>query len=316
MTVDVKSQAAAVRVAEKSPAWMGWAIALTASVTFSVATPVMRAALTSGVNPTQLLIIRMGVATILMGLTIAVTDRRLLAADRRCLSISLLAGSSNGVGMLFYIWGVARLESSVAAMLISISPLVVLSMLALRGERVTYRHAIRLALALGGVYLLIGPSGTVDLIGVAWIVASMILFGLQMALLQWYLMEYDAKQVTFYVLLAMTAAVLVLWGIEGATWAPLSTQGWVAGLALAFFSTYISRLLLFAAVCRIGGGQMAMLSPVETLLAVLWSAIFLGERFTWIQWAGGALILSSAVLALKRLGIARLRPRWRLWAKS
>jgi drug/metabolite transporter (DMT)-like permease len=316
MSVDVKGQAMVTPAAAPSRAWVGWAIALIASVTFSVATPLMRAALTSGVNSTQLLLIRMGVATILMGITIALMDRRLLRADRRCLSISLVAGSSNGVGMLFYIWGVARLESSVAAMLISVSPLVVLSYLALRGERVTYRHAIRLALALGGVYLLIGPSGTVDLIGVAWIVASMLLFGLQMALLQWYLMEYDAKQVTFYVLVAMTAAVVVLWATEGATWPPLSTYGWVAGLVLAVFSTYISRLLLFTAVSRIGGGQMAMLSPVETLLAVLWSALFLGERFTWIQWAGGALILISAVLALKRLSIARLRPRWRLWAKS
>ncbi len=309
-------QPATIPVAVKSRAWGGWAIALTASFSFSIATPVMRAALTSGVNSTQLLMIRMGVATILMGLTIAIMDRRLLRADGRCLRISLLAGSCNGVGMLFYIWGVARLESSVAAMLISISPLVVLSYLALRGERVTYRHAVRLALALGGVYLLIGPSGTVDMIGVAWIVASLLLFGFQMVLLQWYLMDYDAKQVTFYVLVAMTAAVLVLWGMEGATWPPLSTQGWVAGLSLAFFSTYISRLLLFAGVNRIGGGQMAMLSPVETLLAVLWSALFLDERFTWIQWAGGVLILASAVLAIQRLGIARLRPRWRLWAKS
>jgi len=309
-------QAATVPVAAKSRVWMGWAIALTASVTFSVATPLIRAALTAGVNSTQLLMVRMGLATVLMGITIGIMDRRLLRADPRCLRISLLAGACNGVGMLFYFWGVARLEASVAAMLITVSPLVVLSILALRGERVTYRHAVRLALALGGVYLLIGPSGTVDLIGVAWIVASLLLFGIQLALLQWYLMGYDARQVTFYVLLAMTAAVLVLWGMEGATWPSLGLYGWLAGFVLAFFSTYISRLLLFAAVSRIGGGQMAMLSPVETLLAVLWSALFLSERLTLVQWAGGVLILVSAVLAIQRLSIARLRPRWRLWAKS
>ena len=310
-------QVAAVPAAVKPRAWTGWAIALTASFMFSIGTPLIRAALTAGVNSTQLLMVRMGLATVLMGITIGVMDRRLLRADPRCLRIALLAGASNGMGMLFYFWGVARLESSVAAMLIAVSPLVVLSILALRGERVTYRHVVRLALALGGVFLLIGPNGAaVDLIGVMWVLAALLSFGFQLALLQWYLMDYDARQVTFYVLLAMTVAVLILWGMEGATWPALGVQGWLAGIALAVFSTYISRLLLFTAVGRIGGGQMAMLSPVETLLAVLWSALFLGERLTLVQWAGGVLILVSAVLAIQRLSIARLRPRWRLWAKS
>jgi hypothetical protein len=35
-----------------------------------------------------------------------------------------------------------------------------------------------------------------------------------------------------------------------------------------------------------------------------------------LQWVGGLLILTSAVLAIKRLSIARIRPRWRLWVKS
>ena len=61
--------------------------------------------------------------------------------------------------MICYFWGLTRIESSMAAMIISVSPLLVLSMLALRGERFTYRHIIRVALALVGVYLLIGPGG-------------------------------------------------------------------------------------------------------------------------------------------------------------
>ncbi len=125
-----------------------------------------------------------------------------------------------------------------------------------------------------------------------------------------------ARPVTFYVLLAMTLAVLVMWFLEGATWQPLGWDGWWVVVVLAVVSTYASRLLLFAAVSRIGGGQMAMLTPFETLLAVFWSAVFLDEHLSPIQWVGGALILTSAVLAIKRLQLARLRPRWRLWSKS
>jgi drug/metabolite transporter (DMT)-like permease len=296
--------------------WVGWAIALASSLCFSIATPIARGALTAGVGAAEMLVARMGLAALLMGLTIAITDFRLLRTDRRCFLISFWAGTLNGIGMLLYTWGLLRLSSSMTAMLIALSPLYVLTFLALRGERVTYRHGVRLALSLIGVYLLIGPGGQVDSIGLLLILLSMIPFALQVTTLQWYLMEYDARPVTLYMLLAMTLCVLAMWGLEGGVWHPLGLYGWVASLVLAFVSTYLSRLLVFAAIGRIGGGQMAMLSPIETLMAVLWSSLFLGEYLSPVQWIGGIFILVSAALAIQRLSIARLRPRWRLWTRS
>jgi drug/metabolite transporter (DMT)-like permease len=298
--------------------WVGWALALTASTFFSIATPLSRGALTAGVGASELLVTRMALATLAMGLTIAIMDFRLLWTDKRCFWIATAAGALNGIGMLLYFWGLERLTASMTAMLIALSPIFVLSLLALRGERVTYRHAVRIGLALIGIYLLIGVGGggTIDPMGVMWIMVSMVCFALQLTLLQWFLLDYDARPVTLYVLLAMTVCVVGMWGLEGGVWHPLGTQGWVTAIVLAIPSTYASRLLLFAAVSRIGGGQMAMLSPVETLLSVFWSFLVLDERLTPIQWLGGIFILTSAVLAIQRLSIARLRPRWRLWAKS
>jgi drug/metabolite transporter (DMT)-like permease len=295
---------------------VGWAIALSASLCFSIATPIARGALNAGVGATEMLVARMALAALFIGLTIAIMDRRLLITDSRCFWISFGCGMLNGIGMLLYTWGLQRLTSSMTSMLIALSPVYVLTLLAMRGERVTYRHVVRLALSLIGVYLLIGPGGTVDPIGVMWILVSMVFFALQTTTLQWFLMGYDARPVTFYMLIAMTLCVVGMWLVEGAVWQPLGMQGWLTSLALAFASTYLSRLLVFAAIWRIGGGQMAMLSPVETLMAVMWSFLFLGETLSPLQWLGGAFILTSAVLAIKRLSIARLRPRWRLWAKS
>jgi drug/metabolite transporter (DMT)-like permease len=53
---------------------------------------------------------------------------------------------------------------------------------------------------------------------------------------------------------------------------------------------------------RIGGAQMALFGPLETLLSVIWSIIFLNEQLAPLQLVGGALILVSALLAVKRLG--------------
>jgi len=251
-----------------------------------------------------------------MGATIAVSHPERLGIGWRAVGIALGAGLVNAFGMVCYFIGLARLESSMAAMLISLSPLAVLSLLALRGEKVTYRHAVRLVLALTGVYLLIGPGGDVDLAGVLWIFVSLWGFALQLVLMQWHLLGYDARAVTFYVLIGMTAGVVAWWMAMGMPWDPPGVPGWTTILILAVVSTYAARLLQFSAVTRIGGGQTSMLSPVETLLAVIWSMLFLGERLSLIQAAGGVLILLSAILAMQRLKRARFRPRWRLWVRT
>lgn len=286
------------------PAWVGWAYGLIATLAFSVAPPIARAAILEGMNPTAMLVVRMALATLLLGLTIAVTNRKLLWADWRCTLIALAAGAGNGVGMLSYFWALTRMHASIVSMLFSVSPLFVLGLLALRGEKVTYRHLARLALALGGMYLLIGPGGDVDLVGVLLVSISIVAFGVQLVLIQWYLAGYDARTVTFYIAAAIVTVIVAWWLINGRPWSAPGVRGWLAVLVLAVVSTYLARLTFFAAIGRIGGGQMALLTPLEILLTVMWSILFLGERLSPLQWWGSVLILGSAALAIQRVGRA------------
>ncbi|MCS6825622.1 MAG: DMT family transporter, partial [Caldilinea sp.] len=213
----------------------------------------------------------------------------------------------NAAGMVLFFVALGLLEASLASMILALSPPIVLSLLALRGERLTQRHLVRLGLALSGVYLLVGPSGEVNWAGVALALLATFLFSLQMALTQWTLAPYPTRTVAFYVTAWMTVCVVGWWLLRGATWSAPSPAGWLAVIALAIVSTYIARLAFFAAVGDIGGAQVSLLGPVETLLSVTWSVLFLHERLTLWQWLGGGLILISALLAVQRLGRVNLR---------
>jgi drug/metabolite transporter (DMT)-like permease len=296
--------------------WAGWGLALSASLAFSFAAPIARGTIQAGLDPTALVTVRLTLATLLMGLTTLFMNRGQFRMDRRGLAIALLAGVLNGSGMLLMFWALVRVDASMASMLISLMPLVVLTMLALRGERFTYRHTVRLALGLGGIYLLIGPGGTVDATGIGLLMTAVLCFATHMTMLQWYLRPYDSRAVTLYISAAMAATVAAVWLWEGAPWTDPGPSGWTMILILVVVSTYLSRLLMVAAINRIGSGQMALLTPLETLLTLIWSMIFLGERLTPIQLMGGGLILSSALLAIQRLGRAKWPPRWRLWARA
>lgn len=287
-----------------------------ATVAFSLATPIARSLLVGGADPSGLVTIRLIIATALHGLAIGLSTPGLFRLDKRSVGISLLAGVTNGIGMLLYFLGLARLSASITAMLLSMSPLVVLSLLVLRGERLTRRHMLRTGLALAGVYLLIGPGGNVDMGGVGLILLSVLAFSSQMALLQWYLKDLDPRSVTFYVTAGMLGVVGLYWLSIGTPWQPLDASGWLGLVTLALVSTFLARLAMYAAVAYIGSGQMSLLTPLEILLAVIWSVLFLGERLTLAHATGGLLILVSALFAIQRLNLTWRRPRWRTWFRS
>lgn len=291
----------------------GWALALAATVAFSLATPIARSLLVGGANPSGLVTIRLMMAVTLHGLAIGLTAPGLFRLDRRMMAICLAAGVTNGLGMLLYFMGLARLSASITAMLLSISPLIVLSLLVLRGEKLTYRHAIRTGLALVGVYLVIGPGGAVDMGGVGLILLAVLAFSSHMVLLQWYLRSLAPRVVTFYVTAGMLLAVGAYWLGIGAPWQPLDSAGWIGLATLAVVSTFFARLAMYAAVGYIGSGQMSLLTPLEILLAVIWSVLFLGEQLALAHVFGGGLILASALLAIQRLNLTWQRPRWRTW---
>jgi drug/metabolite transporter (DMT)-like permease len=300
-----------------SDLWLGWSMAVFSTVAFSVAPSIARGAIAGGMDPTTLLAVRLVVSSILLGGTIVLAGSGRLWLDRRGLLVCSAAGLANGIGMLTFFWALGRIEASIASMIFSLSPLVVLGFLALRGEKFTRRHLLRLGLGLLGVYLLLRPgSGVgVDWLGVSLVLVTILTFAIHLTLIQWFLQGYDASTVTFYVVGVMTLVSGAWWLIQGLEWHDPGRSGWLAIVALAVVSTYLARLALFAGVRSLGSGQVALLAPLETLLSVIWSILFLVERLTAWQWLGGMLILTSTLLAVNRLNRARRRPRWRVWSR-
>lgn len=272
-----------------------------------------------GMNPTTLLATRLVISTVLLGGSVLVIAPRRLSIDRHGLAACSLAGLANGVGMLTMFWALARIPASLVSMFFSLSPLVALGLLALRGEKFTRRHVLRLGLGLGGVYLLIGPAGMtaagIDWVGLSLISITILTYTVHLVVIQWFLQGYDARTVTFYVVMSMTVVIVGRWLGEGAQWQNPGWSGWLAIGTLAVVSTYLARVALFIGVRYLGSSQVALLIPLETLLSISWSVLFLAERLTLWQGVGGMLILASALLAINRFNRARWKPRWRVWAR-
>lgn len=135
-------------------------------------------------------------------------------------------------------------------------------------------------------------------------------------MVQRFLPTHDTRTVTLYVLAGMWLSITGLWLAQGLPWTPPGWQGWVMLLVISMVSTFFGWWAMFRAIQIIGSGQYALLLPVETLLAIVWSFLFLGELLTILQLAGSGLILFSAMLAVQRLGRIPRRRRWRVWLRN
>ena len=279
----------------------GWLAALVSTFAFSVAAPIASKIIGWGTDPSTMLVLRLWLAVALLFGTLAVAAPDKLRLERRLLPVVAVAGITLGLAVLLYFWSLTRLDTSIAAMLAALEPLMVLFILRLRGERFTYRNTIRLALGLAGVYLLVGVQGGANWLGLLMAAGTVVGSAFQTVALQWYFTGQDGRTVTAYMVLMMALTVSVVWVLQGTAWHNPIWQAWVGIAVLALVPTYLARLTLFAAVKRLGGGQVSLLGPFETFLTVVWAMVFLGDRLSLSQLAGGTLIILSAVLAIQRL---------------
>lgn len=280
---------------------VGYVYALIAIACGSVASVMVKDAVAT-LEPVPLLAVRLMIASVLLWLLLFFVFRQRPRFERRLLTGAIGAGIANSFSLTAFYLALVYVDASVAMVLYSTSPLVVLALLYFLGQPLTRRDGLRAVLAVTGVTLLVGIGGQVAWEGVVLLMVTSVMYSVHLIIIQRTLGGYSTVQATPIIVTTMAVCVSVLYFFTSppSTWFVFPPEGWTVILVTAIFTTVIARLALVASIQRIGSGQNALLSPVETLLSVLWATLFLGERMTPIQLVGGALVLLSAVLVAQR----------------
>lgn len=308
-TESVHELTAAKLARQKKVVIFGWLLGIGSSLAGGLVTPLARGVIVGGMAPSTLLVLRLSLASILLGVTLAIIAPYKLKLTRRGIGLMLVVGGLAGFEIATFFWSLAYVDAATSSIIKSVQPLVVLLLLTFGGERMTARHWSRLLLSMVGIYLLVGVGGQIDPFGAFLIGLSLIFYALQLAQVQWWLQTYDTWTIAFYLTTIMTVVVTGWWITQGAPWHPPTVTEIAVIIVLAVVGTYFARLALFAAIARIGSGQIALLWPLQTFTAIVVAVIFLGERLTLIQWLGGALVLAAAFLALPGIRLRRIRVR-------
>jgi drug/metabolite transporter (DMT)-like permease len=271
--------------------------------------PVATRAVVAHLAPLPLLVLRLGVAALVL-LPWAVPV--LVRLRPRSAARLVAAGALGLIGYNLPVTvGLQWLPASTAGLLLATEPVWVMVLgYVFLAERRGARAWLGSAVALGGVAVLAGPGaltgtgGYRALAGAGLVLAGTLAFGAYTIVLRPLSQEYGAGPATAASTVVGTLPYLAFAGTLSAprlAQLPPSVWGDLAFLALG--STVAGMLLWNRAVLAAGSTRVSLLLYLEPAVSVLGAVALLGEHVTLATIAGGLLILAGvAVSTVDRAG--------------
>ncbi|MCW5851161.1 MAG: DMT family transporter [Anaerolineae bacterium] len=213
----------------------------------------------------------------------------------------------NGVYQLTFMLGLARTSASNASLMIATAPIFVALTAALLGEHIHRWAWIGIVLSFLGIALVIqGGAGAQlsaeHLVGDLIALAGAAAWGAYTALLRPFLKVYSPLKLNALTMLLGTFPLFIAAApaMSHIPWGGISAAAWLVLLYSALFSVVVAYNIWNWAVHRVGSARTAVYSNLVPVVALLTSAILLGERMAPLQFVGAAVVITGIVLTRRR----------------
>ena len=206
---------------------------------------------------------------------------------------------------IFFMYGLRYTTASHSALFISLSPLfAVLIQAASRRERISARVIGGIAMATAGTALIISShdgglqfsSGGV--LGDLLTLVGSFLWALYTTASRPLLERYSPVKITAYCMAAGSLALVPIGAFElvRQSWTAITPPSWAALVFSAVVPGGIAFSLWYQGVKRIGVTRTIAYHYLVPFVAVVFAALFLGERITLLQISGGAAVIGGVAL--------------------
>ncbi len=241
----------------------------------------------SGLPPLTLVVLRVGLAALILQLVLPLAGLRLPRDHRVWGAFFGMGVLNNAVPFCLIVWGQTHIASGLASILNATTPLftVLLAHLLTADERMTGNRLVGVLVGFLGVAVMVGPAALVGagddllaqfaVLGAALSYACAGLFGRRFRRMNVAPLATAAGQLTASALLLLPLAILVdrPWTLP----MPSASVG-SAVLGLAMLSTALAYVLYFRILARAGATNLALVTFLIPFSAILLGVLVLGER--------------------------------------
>lgn len=221
----------------------------------------------------------------------------------------LAVGLAGLVGnQIVFVLGVSRTSVAHSALLIALTPMLVLLGAAAMGhERVGARKLGGMALAVGGVALLQlrhSAVGTASLAGDALVVVSAAMFAAFSIFGKATASELGILTLNTFAFVGGTLVVLpyTVWQLVRMDLGQVSLAAWLSVMYMGLFPSIVGYMIYAYALRRLPASRVASLSYLQPICATLLAVAILGERPGTAFLGGAALVLTGVWITQRSYG--------------
>lgn len=209
-------------------------------------------------------------------------------------------GIAFGFVVLIGFLGLERLDASVQIVLVYLYPVFVVIGAALLGRPPVRTTWLAVAFVTAGVVLTVPEVFTggvgISAIGVALSLAQAVLFAAYVLVNSRVTPSVDGLTTAAYTMVGATIGIVPLALADGVV-VPHGRTLVLEVLLFALVPTVIATVCFFGALRRLDASVVAMILPLEVVLAILWAVLFLGEEVGLIEAIGAAVVVVGVVIA-------------------
>jgi drug/metabolite transporter (DMT)-like permease len=263
---------------------------------------VTRYVLTHGFQPLAYGAIRYAAAALLAVSVTLFLERSLSVGGRRSLLLIALAAGFLLINQVSFVYALKLSSATTVALIMGTTPIFTAIVASLVGlERLTPQFWIATAVGFAGVALVaLGSRGGISsgLGGVLLALALSASWGCYSVLITPLMRRYSPYRISAVVLCVMCVPFVALSSpqIASQDYSSLSPLIW-ACLAFAVVGPlFLTNLLWFTAVHRVGPARATLFANVQPFVAAVFAFLILSEHLHWLEVVGGFAILAGIVL--------------------
>ena len=269
-----------------------------------------------GISSTGAIMLRCGLAAVLLGLTMLVKDRRLLAVRLRDFWCFIGSGLCS---MLFFTYcyfkSMEHLDLGTAAILLYTAPsiVIILSRFIFR-EKFTGVKLLALLLAFAGCCLVsgIGTDARISARGILLGLGAGLGYALYSIFARLAMNRgYSSLTISFYTSLLAGIGAGAVWGTQELSIMFVSPYNVFLCLATAVLTFYLPYLLYTSGLRGVETGRASIMASIEPVVATLCGILVFHEQLTVMSGCGMLMVLGAIVLLNINPWIELVLQKWK-----
>ncbi len=226
-----------------------------------------------------------------------------LHATKRNLLLLIISGGAMGFNWIFLFEAYRYTTVANATLSYYFAPVFVMLLAPyILKEKWTVKKGISIVAALAGLYLVINPGVGVSgdyqhVTGVGYGLLAATLYA-SVILINQFIKNMDSfERTTVQLVMATLVLFPYVWFTENISVSGLDATSFILMLIVGLFHTGVAYLVYFSVLPKLSAQTVAVMSYIDPISAVFMSAMLLSESITFLQIAGGILILGSTLIS-------------------